>query len=206
MKRIYFIFVLLLLLFLEGGCVRLEREYPSRNTFVIGAARAAALPPDIAGAVLEVRSLNVSPLFRGRSFVYRRGDVAYETDFYNQFFTTPGQLLTEDVRRWLADSGIFSRVTTSVPRIEPDFVLEGTIHSLYGDFRRRDQPAAVLEMNFALIDDTPPSERLLHQKTYRRRIPLPAPAATNLAQGWREALQRILGELEVDLKTVSDKW
>jgi cholesterol transport system auxiliary component len=200
MKRIASFLLLLSLISLTFGCVQLQRDIPPRNTYVISVSREAPQTPPNNGQVLAVRRLNVSHLLQGRSFVYRSGEMAYETDFYNGFLASPGPLLGDEVRRWLAASGLFARVTDGTGPILPDLQLEGTIAALYGDFRRDVQPAAVMTIEFALIDITTPRTQILHQKVYQQTIPISNRSPAELVRGWQEGLRAILVELEEDLR------
>jgi len=42
----------------------------------------------------------------GKRFVYRKGDVIHESDFYNEFFISANDLITEQVCQWLVESGL----------------------------------------------------------------------------------------------------
>ncbi|EEF57775.1 conserved hypothetical protein, partial [Pedosphaera parvula Ellin514] len=77
---------------------------------------------------------------------------------------------------------------------------------LYGDFRDRVHPLAVLEMRFLVFKKAGRNRGdVVFQKTYFRRIPLKARTAAATVAGWNEALQEIMKEFTADL-TASDQW
>ena len=44
-----------------------------------------------------------------------------------------GSMIAEEVREWVAGSGLFQNVANASGRVEPDHLLEGRITALYGD-------------------------------------------------------------------------
>ena len=108
--------------------------------------------PPVKGAVVEITSFNVSPGSDGKEFIYRTGELSYESDFYNQFFRPPGAMLTEVAGRWLNDTGLFQDVFGSVTQADANYFIEGNVVRLYGDFRS--SPKAVMEIQFLLLKYT----------------------------------------------------
>jgi Protein of unknown function (DUF330). len=154
---------------------------------------------------LGISRFKISPSFDGREFIYRTGDLGYESDFYNQFFRAPESLITEEVRKWLSQSGLFKYVVDSTSNVEPNYILEGNVNDLYGDFRTSNTPKAVLEIQFFLIDETSTNPEIIFQNNYRREVVLSVSSPEALVNGWNEALQQILTALEEDLKKADFK-
>ena len=183
--------------FLLAGCVSLERSYPEKRYFVIQVAEPKRSPSDN-GKILSVANLNISPRYADRSFVYRTSEAEYETDFYNQFLSPPAVLLTEEMRKALA-SAPFKFVVGPASPLTPNYVLEGSINALYGDFRNLSAPSAVLEMEFFLHSQDPARPGVVLQKVYRKAVPLKERSPQALARGWSAALEAIVAELITDL-------
>jgi cholesterol transport system auxiliary component len=183
------------------GCLNLAKGYPEKKFYVLRAARKGGPPSRTAGElpVLKVPRFRVSPLYDGKEFVYRKDDLTYESDFYNVFFISPASLLTEEARRWLSASGRFQHVIDPSSRLEGALVLEGMVTSLYGDFREKESPRAVLEIQIALIENPEAGSRVVFKKDYRQETALAQRSAAGLARGWNEGLGRILTALEEDL-------
>jgi cholesterol transport system auxiliary component len=155
-----------------GGCVSLERAYPDRRYFVIESPRGVASPNSNAAGVLLVTSLRVSPRYESKSFIYRRSDAGFEADYYNQFLVSPGAMLTEDVRRGLAEAQAAQYIVGTSSQLDPTHALEGTVDAFYGDFRDTSAPKAVLEMEFFLSKESPAKAEILMHKRYAKAIPL----------------------------------
>jgi cholesterol transport system auxiliary component len=193
--------VLVLLLFLTG-CLGMGRNSVEKRTFVLNAGRQGEVGSSATGAILRVRKFRVSPRYEGKGFVYRTGDLRFESDFYREFFTPPASLITEEVRKWLAESGPFEVVMDLSGQTGPMYILEGEIIDLYGDYNRGSLPRAVMDIRFFLINDVSGRSEMVFQKRYRKEPPLKSDSPDALVQGWNEALSQILTDLERDLRQV----
>src|SRR3990170_7150327 len=191
-----------LLFFTLTGCANFSKNYPERNYYILNASNKDQNSSPVSGTVLEVRRFEISPSFSGREFVYRIGDLSYESDFYNQFFRPPSLLTTDEVRKWFSESGLFKNVVDPSNNVEPDYTLEGNVSELYGDFRSSNTPKAVLGIQFFLISK---NSKILFQNNYREEIVLNSNSPQDLANGWNEALEQILTALAGDLKNVDFK-
>ena len=98
-----------------------------------------------------------------------------------------------------AASGIFSHVLDAFSGADFDYVLEGNVLALYGDYRRQDSPQAVLEIQFTLIDEHHTRDSVIFQKKYRALTDLTAQNAAQLVTGLNTCLADILTQLESDL-------
>jgi len=196
---------LMLLVLILTGCATLEKNYPQREYYIFNISNNAHNSSPVSGTVLEVRRFEISPSFSTREFVYRKGDLSYESDFYNQFFRPPSALVTEEVRKWLSESGQFKYVVDSSNNVEPDYVLEGNVSELYGDFRATNEPKAVLGIQFFLTEETSTNPKIVFENNYRREVVLSFNSAGELVKGWNEALEQILTDLQGDLRNVDFK-
>ena len=184
-----------------NGCAP-KKNYPERRYYVFDVShpKEASSPPH--DAVLSVRRFRVSPRYEGKGFVYRDGDLSYQSDFYNEFLISPGSLLTEEVRQWLVSSDLFQHVVDSSSHLEATYFLEGNVTALYGDYREAAAPTAVLDIQFFLINDVAARSEVVFQKEYREAVSLDGPSAKALVSGWNTALRQILTTLEQDLRAV----
>jgi len=203
MKTFFIYSVLFAALGFIAGCVSLEKSFPDKRYFVLEANRSEGAANVKAGGVLLVSSLRVSPRYEGRSFVYRRGDASFESDFYHQFLVSPGALLTEEVRRALAQAQVAQYVIGTASQLEPTHYLEGSIDALYGDFRDVNMPKAVLEMEFFLSKESPTKAEIVTRKRYVKSMAVNGRSPEALVKGWNDALNEILAALIADLKAVS---
>jgi cholesterol transport system auxiliary component len=186
-----------------AGCGGITKSYPERSYYMFEAPPAEKAPAPVKGAVAQVWKFSVSPGSDGKEFVYRTDDISYESDFYNQFFRAPGALLTETTIRWLADTGLFEDVISSLGQGFASYFIQSNVVELYGDYRGA--PAAVMTIQFFLLEYTPESEYgdstgIIFNKTYSSHVPIPTASAPDLMRGWNAALGEIYGALLEDLK------
>ena len=96
---------------LLAGCTNvISRPAPVKGMFLLD----PPLPQTVGGtpkaSVLRVGSTNVAAPFRAKSFVYRRSDLGYDADFYNEFFVPPGTMIADALARSLSAARVFDRV------------------------------------------------------------------------------------------------
>lgn len=193
---------LLIFLVLAGcllpGCIRLGQRAPEKISYVLSAQQPTSAPMVKLSGVLQITPLRISPRFAGRSFVYRQGTSRYQADFYREFLVSPASLVQEAIERWLSAKGLFSEVSASSGPIPPDFILQGRIIDLYGDFHSQ-QPAGVLEIAFLLLDHHAAGNPIRLNRNYRSEVPLNSTSADALVDGWNTALAEILDNLARDI-------
>lgn len=192
----------ILLLVTMIGCATIRQSYPEKNFYSLEPERTNEAAVQAGSATLLVRTFTVSPQFKGSGFVYRLADLTYETDYYNEFIVPPASLISDMVREWLSRSGRFRRVINSFSYAEPTHVLEGHITALYGDMSDKEQPKAVLEMKLFLLAVGSPEPGLASQYTYRKEVPMRESSPRALAEGWNDALEKVLISFEEDLGEV----
>ena len=194
-------FTLLAASFLFSGCVSIERSYPDKRYFLLEISSKASAQDPADSGILQISSARVSPRYADRNFVYRRSDTRFESDFYNQFLISPGELVTEELRRELSKAGIFKFVVGSANLLAPTHTIETMVNTLYGDFRELKAPKAVIEMEFFLTQEASPSGIVFH-KLYQRIVPVQERNPEALVKGWNQGFEAISSSLVSDLKAV----
>ncbi|MBV8879865.1 MAG: membrane integrity-associated transporter subunit PqiC, partial [Planctomycetaceae bacterium] len=187
-----------LVLVAAAGCVDLKSAYPDRRFYLLETARAGAERATSAGTVLRVRRVSASKMCDGSELVTRTADAVYESDFYNVMFVPPAAQIGEQAQRWLAGSKLFGHVVGAGSSIPETHVLEANLVSLHGDLRHGDAAAAVLEIQFLLVQVGADPATVVLQKTYREAVVCGAEPA-QLVKGWSEGLAKILAALEADV-------
>jgi ABC-type uncharacterized transport system auxiliary subunit len=187
------------------GC--LSRPTLNKQTFTFDAPPISTTNAGAGGRVLGIRSLQIAAPFDSRSFVYRTGEFSYARDPYAGFLEPPAAELLAPVRGWLRASRNFSAITETGSALKPDMLVEISVSRLFGDFRQPGHPAAVLTMQFVFFDaSNGVPGRVILQKDYSRRIPLDAPTAAALMDGWNQALVEILAEVSTDFRVSKEKF
>ena len=185
------------------ACVNLERSYPDKHYFVLEVSPKWQPSTRTVKGVLAVSDMRVSRRYEGQSFVYRVSETRYESDFYNQFLIAPAALITEEVRKTLAQAQVFEDVISSSTDWEPTYRLQGVVNSLYGDFTDAHAARAVMEMQFFLTKKTPAGEEIVMAKRYIKSVPVSARSPDALVKGWDTALEDILNSFIADLKSAN---
>lgn len=203
MRAFAAILAVFLALPLAASCVKLERQPVEKRFYALETVRPA--PP--AGAVsaaspatLLVRRLHVAPRAAGRELVYRTAPSAWTADYYNMFFVTPADMLTQDLRAWMTASGVCANVVEPSSLAVPDYILEGNVSALHGDFAAK-PPQAVVEMQFLVLRAKGDERQVLLTREYRKTAPLSGNTPQELVRALREAVAGAYADLEADLRT-----
>lgn len=199
-----FAYPILILTFLLPGCSlkkAVQQKAPERRHFVLEASRSGSSGSARSEGVLYVRVMTVSPRYEGEGFVYRQAESEYAADFYNRFLIPPDLLVTQEVRDWVIEAGLFGNVISDGSLVAPTHALEGQVNALYGDHSVQ-PPQAVLEIEFFLVEDPLGRSAVLLHERYREEAPLDGRSPASLVLGWNTALAQILGKLEQKLSAV----
>jgi cholesterol transport system auxiliary component len=147
-------------------------------------------------------NVRVAATYGGNALVYRMDEVQYTSDPYHAFKAQPGAMLGNQMAEWLDHAGPFETVAQPGSAQPAAYVLDATVIELYGDFRQGHSPAAVLAVQFALIDQAGVRPQLMYERTIASRVELPHATPDTLVRGYGEALADILSKLISDLGAV----
>lgn len=178
----------------------LSRPYPEKRLYVLTARRSGTLPAPARGRTLVVRSVTAAPGMEGRGLITRRPGNVQESDFWNEFFTSPAAMVQDAMRQWLSDAGLFAAVLDQGSQGRADLALESVLVAALGDGTDPAAPFARLHLQTLLLglDRTPP--RILARGDYDRRVPVASLAPEAVAPGLSQALALVLADLEADLR------
>ena len=87
--------------------------------------------------------------------------------------------------------------------VDPDWILDGFVESLYGDARDVAKPAAVLTITYYLRRGDADAGVPFWSKKYERRVPFTAGSAGAYVAALNGAFSDILAELARDLSAAS---
>ena len=181
------------------------KPIPQATTYVVDPPMAAAASPAARRPeTLLMGSVRVAAAYAGNALVYRLNDVQYTSDPYHAFIAEPGAMLGNRMAEWLDRAGPFKTVAQPGSARPAMYVLEATLAELYGDFREGKSPAAVLTVQFALIDQAA-RPRLMRERTFTSRVDLPQATPDALVRGYGKALAEILSQLVPELSAENVK-
>lgn len=192
--------VAIVMLVLLGGCVRLRKDYPERDLYHLNVEREEVLPSPDGGPVIGVRMFRAGPALSGREFVYRVGESRYATDFYNTFFVSPAEQVRSIASDWLQSSGLVRVVLDRASGLRPDYMWEGRLADLHGDFRDRDDPRAVIRLEFVILDIRPLEPVIIFSRSYAQSVSIKERTPAALVRGWEKGLFKILSDFEREIK------
>ncbi len=185
-----------------SGCknfIFMKPKTPDKHYFMLDATPPQKTTPSgrAATRVLNLRPFRISPQYVNRGFVYRLSQVSWDSDFYNEYFLPPANMLAEETRLWLEASGLFAKVLDASSELDSTHVLESSITSLYADLSDKHTPKAVLEMQFLLVEEKPGNavSIVFHENT-REEVPLESKSPTAVAEGLTKALEQTLAKLQ----------
>ena len=180
-----------------AGC-SIGKPIPQATTYVIelpATAPAAARRPE----TLRMGNVRVAAAFAGDALVYRMDEVRYTADPYNAFIAEPAGMLGSRMAEWLDRAGPFQSVAQPDSVRAASYILEATVSELYGDFRPGHAPAAVVTVQFALLDLTGARNKVVLERTIGRRVEIQQASPDALVRGYGEALAEILLQLVPNL-------
>jgi cholesterol transport system auxiliary component len=185
-----------------AGC-SIGKPIPQPNTYLIE----APIPDGVSSVSrrpesVRIGRLRVAAAYASSSLVYRMDDVKLVSDPYSQFIADPGAMFRDQMAAWLGRAGPFRTVADAESTRPAQYLLEVTVTELYGDFRPGRVPAAVLAMQFALLDQTGAHLSTVLERAIARRVDLPLASPEALVRGYGEALAEILSELSSELQVV----
>jgi cholesterol transport system auxiliary component len=182
------------------GCGFSERPALVRQTYLLQ-AKPPTQPLTTAprAASLKLSRFVVAAAFGSTALSYRQTDARYVSDFYFEYFVAPAPMLTDAATVWLAAAGIFRDVFPPSASPEGDFLLEGFVSELYGDFRDESHPAATITAKFFLSDNRSTTGIPIWQREYTQRVALRDRAPEAVATGLSAAWTAMLADLGRDL-------
>jgi cholesterol transport system auxiliary component len=184
-----------------GGCSLLPSStYVQKRDWPLDVHRASVRPARVRGKVLLVREIRAGPGLDVRGMQWQQPDGSVHVDFYEQWAVPPAQAVEDDLRQWLAGSGLFSAVVAPGSRLEADYVLEGELQSFIAD---PNAGVARVSVAFVLLDQHPSPIKAVLQRTERAEAKLNGSDAPAIAAAMRAAVTEVLEKIETDVARVA---
>jgi len=207
MRTISKVIWLLVIPYLLTGCFGMGskgEESDEPHYYVIDVDRGSVASQFDKNRVLRIKPVRVTSQYRSKTLMFRVGEAEYQPQGQHQFFSEPQEMFTEQLRRWLQKSGLFSQVITD-EEAPADMVLETAITALYGDQREQFSPQAVLEMQFFLMAVDKGHTTPLFQTGLRIDIDIEQTTPVNTVKGWSQGLEELLSTVEDDFRAYFSK-
>ncbi len=163
----YFIFTLVFAISLTNCVSSISREAPKKRFFSIEAdAGKIKKSTAVKFSKLRINKLKINSNYEGKEFIYRK-DLDFESDYYNQFLTSPPTNITEQVITWINESRLSEVITNRMSSSDSNLLLEGNINLLYADFSGG-KIYSILEIEFYLSDNA--KDQVVFKKVYSKKI------------------------------------
>lgn len=176
------------------GCSLLPSQpYAERRDWPLDVRRPAALPPRRGGKILLVRTLTAAPQLQDSGLQWLQRDGSVHVDYYERWAIPPGQAVDDDVRQWLAASGLFGAVLGPGSRMSADIVLEGELNTFMADLP---EGTALAGVSLVLLDQHASATKVLMQRSFRAAVKLGGTDIPQIVEGLRMALRQVLEEIE----------
>ncbi|HEV2221341.1 MAG TPA: hypothetical protein VGV08_12385 [Casimicrobiaceae bacterium] len=185
-----------------AGCSALTRPAPVRQTFLLEPGSPPAAGHARPG-VLRVGIVRVAAPFRGKAFVYRTGDLSFQTDYYVEFLVSPEAMLTEQTARALDRAGVFERIAGPGAGADADWHLDGFATALYADARDPAKAYAEIAVTYYLTPSGGAAQTPVWTHEYHRRVAMRDASPGAYADALNVAFGDIVAELARDLASVS---
>jgi ABC-type uncharacterized transport system auxiliary subunit len=182
------------------ACVSISKEAPKKRFFTIEAdLTKIKKSPTVKFTKLRINKMKINSNYEGKEFIYRK-DLDFESDYYNQFLTTPPTNITEQIITWVNESKLSEVITNRLGSSDSNLVLEGNINLLYADFSGG-KIYSILEIEFYLSDNA--KDQVVFKKVYSKKILAPDKEPVSIIRSWNQALTEILIALESDLRAIA---
>ena len=195
--------VSVLLIVAAAGCVKLERASLDRTYYTLDVVRQGQKSiSSVTDTNLIVRRMKVSSRYEDKDLVYQVSGNVYEADYYNAFFVPPASMLTQELKVWMSESGLFVNVLGPESLGTGEFMLEGVVNSLYGDFSG-ESPKAVIKMQFFVFNNADPNMPIIYSRNFSEEVPVKDQTASALVEAMNTGISLIFAELEKDVAKVA---
>ena len=150
--------------------------------------------------LMKVERFSVTQAFNSTAMLYQDSPYTLNSDPYNRWRVTPGEMVPDYLIRDLRKMNFFRAVYSYHDFANTRYVLQGQVEDFL-EVAERGSPKAVLGMNVTLLDlATVAPRRVLFQKSYRSEDPLHEKTAPGFAQAMSRAMEKISRQLMVDLR------
>ncbi len=153
--------------------------------------------------LIKVERFSMARTVDSLMMVYKEGPHLRNVDAYNRWRTKPGEMVAENLRRDLRNSGLFRRVLSHHNSEEPRYLLEGQVDEFL-EVNETDGRRALLALNITFLDlkKKDAIDQVIFQRDYRGSEPVSDKTPAGLAQGMSRAMEKVSRQIILDLQKV----
>jgi len=176
-----------------------QRPFAERREWPLVVHRPAVLPALVGGKVLLIRSVRAGPGLEARGLQTVQPDGSIRTDYYEEWAVPPAEAVEDDLRQWLADSGLFAAVVAPGGRVAADLVLEGELDALWFNAATGQVRVA---MGIVLVDQSGGAVRVKFQRRFEAGAAPADDAPPAVVAAVLAAVADLCGQIEAALRGV----
>ncbi len=183
-----------------AGCSVLPSQpYLEKHDWPLVVRRATTLPRRAGRPVLLVRTVRAAPELEVRGLQWLLRDGSVHVDYYEEWAVQPAAAVDDDLRQWLAASGLYSAVLAPGSRLHADLVLESELPTFVAD-----PPAGVarVALSLVLLDQRSTPAKVRLQQTIRAEPKLAGATVADMVEALRAGLRDVLEQTETALSGV----
>ena len=192
---------LILLIALLNGCLGGTAPPPLVRQYAL------EYPPPRVGnvfrteALLKVGRFSVDRLYMGPSMLFSKGPFRREAYHEQRWRVSPGDMVTDYLKRDLRHAGLFRAVLSARDTEETRFVLEGGVEEFL-EVDEGESRKALLVAIVALLDLSAKdvSRRVVFQKTYRCETLFTQEGSAGFAEAMSRAMSQFSGQVITDVE------
>jgi ABC-type uncharacterized transport system auxiliary subunit len=173
-----------------------SQPYLQRRDWPMVVRRPAILPSRPGGRVLLVRTVEAGPGLERRGLQTLEPDGSLKIAFYEQWAVPPAEGIDDNLRQWIADSGLYAAVLSPGSQVTADLALEAELLALQADLGNGTARAA---WSLVLIDLRPSPARIRLERTEAATVKLEGTELPALVRAQLAAVAEVLRQTEADL-------
>jgi ABC-type uncharacterized transport system auxiliary subunit len=187
------------------GCLRGTAPQPLDMQYVIEYSPPVGDNALRMEALLKVDRFSVDRIYIGPSMLFRNGPFQREEYHEHHWRVSPGDMVTDFLRRDLRHANLFQAVLSARDIEESRFVLQGGVEEFLEVDEGKDRKA-LLVATVTLLDlsSRDVSKRVVFQNTYRCEAPFSKEGAAGLAEAMSRAMSqfstRVIADIDHGLK------
>jgi hypothetical protein len=187
--------------FCLSGCASRDSLNRQQQTFLLEIPANAQHQAAAAGDTLKIRYCRATAPFDSQYFLYRTQAGQYQQDYYKQFLTPPNEQITEQLRIWLEQGGVFRNVLAASTATTAGYILEPHLLAMYANFSDPAKPETVLKMHFILlkINSAGQSSTIVMDTTYDSKESFEKRTGGDIVKNYNSSLETIFARLQSDI-------
>ncbi|MBR5624938.1 membrane integrity-associated transporter subunit PqiC [bacterium] len=158
-------------------------------------------PYDLA---LSFRRLTVNSAYDRSTLIYMNGDKSGGVYKYDEWLSSPDELIFSMLQRDLEDGGVFKNLTSRTSGVLPDYSLQGTLVEVYENrelLGAKAKAHAVMLFTLTRLDRGANASRVILQKRYTADSDCASGDADSYVQGVCASIREISSNLNKDILT-----